>query len=418
MISSDYTGFITHFTMLIAIIVMMFITSPIMAILYILIVPVIIILVKHLTNESQEGFERQKTMISDLNTQMNDIISSHKSIKVDDLEKRMMDDFRDSNRRFTDAYFTSHSRSGMIKPVIGTMVNVGYLIVVIAGAILLVKDLISVGMFLTFMIYVRIVTGPIMTTSNIYNGMRDRMLSLNRVMEILNAPIEEHDGNERIDIKGRVEFKDVTFHYRDGPDVLHSVSFTIEPGRMTALVGATASGKTTISNILMGFYQPSSGTIEIDGVNRNDIDQDILHRSMASVLQDPWMFDGTLRENIIYNRPWISEEEMLKVSRFVGLDDFVLRLPMGYDTPVNEEILKLPLAQRRMLAMARALIGDPKIIVLDESVAGIDPISGQTIIEGLKKFSKDRTVILITHNQAVIDQADDVIHILDGRIVD
>ena len=415
LISSDYAGFVTHLTMLISINIMMLITSPMLACVYLLLIPVIIVLVNYLTKESEEDFETQKLMISDLNNQMNDIIASHKTIKSENLEAKVNEEFENTMNEFTDAYIASHSRTGMITPMIGSIVNVGYLIIVIAGVLMLLDGRLEMGMFMAFLLYVRMLTGPLISTSNIYNGIQDEFYSLNRILEILNAPVEEHNGTEEIDVEGKIEFENVCFGYTDR-EVLHDVSFTIEPNRITAIVGPTASGKTTIANLIMGMYRPTSGSIRIDGVDRENINIDILHRNISFVIQNPWQFDGTIRENIVYNRTWITEEDMLEVSRKIGLDNYVRRLPKGYDTSINEDNRRLPLSQRRMLAMCRALVGDPKIVVLDESVAGIDPITGQSIIDELKKVSGDRTIILVTHNRAVIAQADDVLYVNNGRV--
>ncbi len=223
---------------------------------------------------------------------------------------------------------------------------------------------------------------------------------------------------EDVPVSGSVRFENVSFSYHEGKEILHDVTFEARPGEVTALVGRTGSGKTTVANLLMGFYRPDSGSITIGGVDIRDIPRKSYSTNIAAVLQDPWVFDGTIRENIVYNRKDISEERLAWVAKITGLDDYVSRLPNGYDTVIGNDIKRLPLAQRRMLAMCRAFIGGPKILILDEAVAGLDPISGSSVIEDIFKIIEGRTVIIITHNQALMDQADRVVRLDKGCVVD
>ncbi len=419
LVSTNYTGFIVHVTMIIAILVMMFVTSPLLAIMYLVLMPLSMLMAGRITRISEQDFTRQKQMVSKLNIQMSDIISTHKSIKVECLEDKTISDFKNANDEFSDAFISSHIRSDFIEPLMGIMVNSGYFLTVIVGAIMLMNGMIQIGMFLTFMIYVRNVNTPLFMTVKVFDGIREEMISLDRVLEILEAPEEEEsDDMEPFELeRGAIEFDNVSFSYEDGKEIIHSVSFDVEPGKMTAIVGPTASGKTTLANLLIGLYPLDSGVIRIDGRDTRTISRSDLSRYIAPVLQNPWVFDGTIRENIVYNRPWIDEGEMIRISRITGLDDYVKRLPDGYDTYVGDDLRKLPLAQRRMLAMSRAFVGNPRIMVLDEAVAGLDPITGQAVINELRDSMKDSTIIVISHNPVLIEQADHVISIDDGRVL-
>ncbi len=417
LLGSDYTGYIVHFTMIVAITIMSVITSPPLAFLYLSITFVIFLVAMYVTDESKEDYLKQKVRLAKLNTSMSEIIYSHSTIKTENVEDRVMEGFKETNREFTKTFIKTNLGISMISSNTRILVNIGYLVIVVAGSIMLMDELLDVGMFLTFMIYIRMLTNPIMATTTLYNSMHDEMISLDRIAEVLNAPEEEYVGDEHVDVCGRLTFEDVSFSYPGGESVLDSISLDIGPGGITALIGPTACGKTTLANLAMGFYHPDSGRVLIDGVDRFRIPQEDLGGKVVAVLQEPWVFTGSIRENIVYNMD-VSEEDMLKVTRAIGLDRYVQTLPDGYDTMIGEEIGRLPLPQRRMISTSRAIIRRPKIMVLDESVAGMDPKSGQSIIDVIKDMSKDCTVLLITHNEALIDQADRILRMRDGRIIE
>jgi len=276
----------------------------------------------------------------------------------------------------------------------------------------------DVGMFLTFMIYVRVLNTPLLMTVTVFDSIREETISLMRVLNVLNAPEDDMDVPDdgfRIE-EGVIKVEDVTFSYGSGKRIFTNASVEIRPGEFTVVTGSTGSGKTTLANLIMGFYYPQSGFITVDGREVSTIPREEIGRNMNSVLQSPWMFNGTIRENIIYNRTDISDDEMIRTAKMTGLHNYVSSLPQGYDTYVSEEIAHLPLAQRRMLALSRALVGDPKILILDEAVAGLDPLTGQGIIDKLMSMKEGRTIIIITHNEALIEQADAVISIEDETI--
>jgi len=418
LISSDYTGFIAHLTMIVSILVMMLVSTPLLGIFYIILIPVVLLIGRRITKRSEKDYAEMSLKMAELNSQMSDIITTHKTIKTENLESKVMEDFNATNEEFTSAYVSKHIRSGMLSPMVNIMVNAGYLITVLIGVLLLYYHDMPVGMFMTFMIYVRVLSTPLLLTVTVFDNIRVESIALNRVIELLNLPEEEVDvPDDDFTIKdGIIKVQDVSFSYEDGHEILHNVSAEFRPGEVTVLTGPTGSGKTTLANILMGFYRPDSGTITIDGKEVPQIPRSELGRNLTAVLQNPWMFSGTIRENIIYNRPELTDADVLATSQLTGLHEYVSMLPDGYDTYIGEDISEMPLAQRKMLGMARALIGDPKILVLDEAVAGLDPITGQLILDRLKSHKEGRTVIIISHNQALIDQADAVVYLEDGKV--
>ena len=418
MISSDYTGFIIHMTMIVSILVMMLITSPILGLIYIALIPLILYIGREITRRSEEDFLQQSQEVIELNSQMSNMLSTHKTIKTECLETKVLSRFAVYNRQYTSAYVSAHTRSGMISTVAGIMINVGYVVAVIAGSMTLYFLDMDIGMFLTFMIYVRVISNPLLQTVKVFDSLREEMVSLKKVLAILNYPEEDiavPDDGFHI-TEGVLKIENLTFKYDNGHEVFSNASVEFHPGEFTVVTGHTGCGKTTLANLIMGFYRPESGTITIDGRELSKIPRAELGTNLTAVLQSPWMFNGTIRENIIYNRTDVTEEEMIAITTLTGLDSHVRTFPQGYDTVVSEEIANMPLAQRRMLALSRALVGNPKVLILDEAVAGLDPMTGQSVIDKLKSLKEGHTIIIITHNKALIEQADVVVSIENGTI--
>ncbi len=417
LISIDATGFVVYNTMIAAMLVMMFVSSPYLGMLYLLLLPFTLYVGQRITRATENDMAEQRRRVSDLNSQMSDIITSHRTIRNEMVGDRVLEDFKKTEGEFTKAYVSTKNRSAMIGPLTSMATNLGYLLTVVVGALLIINGMLEIGMFMSFMIYVRIVGTPLSRSAEVYNNIRDEAISLDRVLEVLDAPEEERkqaDGEE-VSLKGDIVFEDVCFSYGGGRKVLDSLSFSTRAGEITALVGPTGSGKTTAAGILTGFYNADSGRVTIDGKDVSELPRTELCRHMTAVLQKPWLFDGTIRENILYTNTGAKEEDMLRYSRLTGLDDFVKTLPDGYDTKIGTDLNMLPLAQCRMLALTRAFLYEPEIMVLDEAVAGIDPVTGQSILDGLKNEFRGRTVILITHNPVLIRQADRVVRIEEGR---
>ena len=419
LISNDYNKFIVHSTMVVSVIIMMIASSPILAVVYIALIPLVMLVVRRLTKISEQDFYDQKRKIADLNSRMSNLMTVQRTIKTENLEGEFMERFSETNKDFRESFIRTQTRAGMIQPMVSLATNSGYFITVIVGAILIFYHHLDAGMFMAFMIYVRMVNSPLLMTTTVFNSLRDRLMSLDRVMDVLHAEEDENlqkDG-EDMEIKGAITFDHVSFSYPNGNKVLKDISFEIRPGEMTVLAGPTGSGKTTVANLLLEFYTPESGTIRIDGVDYLDISKKSRSDAIAAVLQYPWVFDGSIRENIVYNREDIDEDTFKRVCSMTGLDEYVARLPKGYDIVIGDDLRPLPLAQTRMLAMSRAFMGEPRVLLLDEAIAGVDSVIGRNIIEGLRKNIKDHTIIIISHNRALMDSADHVIYLEDGMVV-
>ena len=410
--------FVSGNVMIVMILVAMVFVSPALALVYIVTIPSTLIAARILTRMSERDFLTRKETMDAISSGMGDIIANHRTIKINNLEDVMMDRFEESNRQFVRATVQSESRSGLMVPLASVASNFGYVATVLAGAVMMFDMTLDLGMFLAFMVYVRLVNKPLAQSASAYDNIKSETMSLKRMLSILNMPDEEEkDLEDGPDLRGSVEFEDVRFSYSPGKEALRGVSFTVEEGEVAVIAGPTGSGKTTLLNLLMRFYVPDSGTVRIGGRDVSGISRRDLSRTVAAVLQDPWVFDGTIRENIVYNRKWVTQEDLDAALAITGFEGYVNSLPDGLETRVGDDVRILPLAQRRMLAMARAVLGDPKILVLDEAFSGLDPLTESAVFEGLRRIMAGRTVLIVSHERVMADCADKVIRLESGRTV-
>ncbi|MBR2254287.1 MAG: ABC transporter ATP-binding protein [Candidatus Methanomethylophilaceae archaeon] len=407
LVSQEYSAFVTSNLMIVSILVIMFFVSPILSVIYLVSLPLTIAIARSITKMSAEDFETEKRAMNEMNSDINDIVSSHRDIKIMNLEKTMEDRFEESNLRYVDSIVRARTRSGFLRPLSVLSFNLGYVGTAVAGALMIFNSDIAPGMFLAFMVYVRLINKPLLMTARTFDSIRNKLVSADRVLDLLETRLEDESGSTRdMDIGGRVTFEDVSFSYVEGHEVLHHLSFDIEPGTTVALVGPNGCGKSTTINLLMRFYHPDSGRVLIDGVDVEGISRESLGRNIGAVMQDPWIFDGTIRENIVYNRDWVTDEDVRRAVEMTGLSGYTDSLPSGLETIIGDDIHTLPLAQKRMIAMARAVVGDPEILILDETLSGLDPITESMVLEGLKRTMADRTVIVVGHDPLLIRSAE------------
>ena len=411
MLSTDYIGFFAWGTMIAIVGVMMLVTSPLLFLTYLIVLPVSALASKRITRMSTKDFRLQLDLMEGLNTKMSDIVSGHRTMKTERLEESVVKDFEDANAEFTKAFIRSRTRSGAIGPLTWMMVNLGYVFTVLNGTVMMARGTLDPGMFLSFMVYVRMINKPMLGLSAMYDSLRTDVDSMKRILDFLGS--EEAPSHEDFQVeggRGRLEFRDVTFGYTEGKPVIRSLSFNAEPGSVTAIAGRTGSGKSTLTSLIMGFYHPWSGKVLIDGCDVGEMSAGMISSRVAIVLQDPWIFEGTVRENVVYNRE-ISQERLDEVASMTGLSSFIESLPDGYDTRVGNDVMRISLAHRRMISLTRALLGDPEIVILDEAFAGMDPGTGSKALGGLRKAMAGRTVIMTAHDKAVIDSADAVVRL-------
>ena len=418
LISRDLVVFFSGNIMIVMVVVAMILVSFPLAMVYAVTIPLTLLASRKLTALSENDFIQRKEAVDAMGAGMSDLIANHRTIKTNNMEGVVMSRFEFYNRKFRDVSVSSETRSGLIAPLANVAANFGYVVTVVAGAAMMYENTLDIGMFLAFMVYVRLVNKPLTESTVSFDTIRSETVSLKRVLDILgSAEEEEPEAEEGLDVVGRVEFDDVHFSYVDSEEVIHGVDFVVEPGTVTVITGPTGSGKTTVLNLLLRFYQPDSGRVLIDGTDLNAISRKDLGRVIAAVTQDPWVFDGTIRENIAYNREWVTQDDLDRALAITGFAGYVASLPEGLDTMIGNDIHVLPLAQRRMLAMARAVLADPKILILDEAFSGLDPLTESAVFDGLKRMMHGRTVIIVSHERTLVENADQVVRMESGTVV-
>jgi ATP-binding cassette, subfamily B, multidrug efflux pump len=295
-------------------------------------------------------------------------------------------------------------------------------IVVYLGGTAVLGESITAGVLIAFVLYIDRLFDPIRDLSRRFDTLQSTMAGGERILELLNTPVDVQDAveaQEMVPIAGKVQFENVSFHYSDDPTlVLDGIDLIVEPGRTVALVGETGAGKTTIVKLLTRFHDPTSGTVRIDGVDLRSVTQSSLRRQMGMVLQDPFLFNGSVRENILFGRLEASDDDVIAAAKAVGAHDFIMHLKNGYDTSVEEGGATLSVGQRQLISFARALLADPRILILDEATSSVDTQTEQIIQKALATLLKGRTSFVIAHRLSTITNADKIVVIHDGKIVE
>jgi ATP-binding cassette subfamily B protein len=374
-LNQSLTQVITSITMLIGVVVMMLTISWLMTLVALVIIPLAIILIAVVVKASQRYFKQQQDYLGHVNGHVEEMFAGHNVVRVYNGEERSVDKFTGMNGVLYGAAWKSQFLSGLMMPIMGFIGNLGFVGVSIVGGFLVVRGTINVGDIQAFIQYVRSFTQPLVQSAQIANLMQSTAAAAERVFEFLNEAEEAPESSTPVtilEVKGDVEFKDIHFGYSPDKPVIKGFSAAVKPGQKVAIVGPTGAGKTTMVKLLMRFYDVSSGAITVDGVDIRDMRRGDLRRMFGMVLQDTWLFNGTVRDNIRYGRPDASDEDVVKAADMAYTDHFVRTLPGGYDMVINEEASNISQGEKQLLTIARALLTDPKILILDEATSSVD----------------------------------------------
>ena len=377
------------------------------------------IVIKVVAKRTQKYFKSQQKNLGAMNGLIEEQYSGHTIVTIYAGQKEAMERFTKINEELGRTAFRSQFLGGISAHLNGLISNTGYVLVCVTGAMLYMNDVISFGVIIAFMIYVKHFTGAFSQISYAVVSMQSVAASAERIFKFLDYEEmpKETAAIEMEKAGGRVEFRDVCFGYDPGKEIIHGFSATVEPGQKVAIVGPTGAGKTTVINLLMRFYETDSGSILIDGVPITDLTREQVRNLFGMVLQDTWMFEGTLRENIVMNREGITDEELDRVCEAVGLHHYVSSLPNGYDTMMREDD-SLSVGQKQQISIARAMIGDPSMIILDEATSSVDPLTEKLIQNAMGRMMEGRTSFVIAHRLSTIIDADTIFVVKDGRIVE
>ncbi|WP_066175827.1 ABC transporter ATP-binding protein [Bacillus marinisedimentorum] len=397
--------------------------SPLLTFITILVVPAMFFGLKWITNRTGKLFKEQQRNLGDMNGFIEETISGQCIVKTFSRENEIIEEFKIKNEKLRRSAFWAQAFSGFIPKVMNTLNHLSFALIAAIGGLLAMKGAISIGTIIVFTEYSRQFTRPLNDLANQFNTLLSAIAGADRVFDILDEKEEakrESEGKEFGEIKGEVRFDDVSFSYEkdDDGDTVTDISFTVSPGETAALVGPTGAGKSTILNLLFRFYDPGSGKILIDGQDISEVKHESVRKQMAFVLQDTFLFEGTIKDNIRFGRLDASDEEIVAAAKQANAHSFIRKLPEGYDTVLKQDGSGISQGQRQLLSIARAILADPAILILDEATSSIDTITELKIQEALDLLMKDRTTFVIAHRLNTIRKADLILFLADGEIVE
>ncbi|WP_081954633.1 ABC transporter ATP-binding protein [Neobacillus niacini] len=411
---------VSAITMFLGTLIMMFYTNWIMAIAAILSTIVGFGFMTFIISKSQRYFAQQQKELGKLNGHIEEIYSGHNVVKVYNGEKEARETFHEINTRLYTSAWKSQFMSGLMMPLMMFVGNFGYVVVCIVGAVLAVNNMISFGVIVAFMLYIRLFTQPLTQLAQAATNLQSTAAASERVFEFLaeEEVANESDKKEKLETAiGDVEFKNVHFGYSEDKMVIKNFSAMAKAGEKVAIVGPTGAGKTTLVNLLMRFYEYNGGEILIDGVPINKLTRENIHELFSMVLQDTWLFEGSIRENIVYSRNGITDEEVVAASKSVGLHHFIKTLPMGYDTILDDKA-NLSAGQKQLITIARAMVDNKPLLILDEATSSVDTRTEVLIQQAMDKLTVGKTSFVIAHRLSTIKNADLILVMKDGDIIE
>ena len=426
-LSQSLAQMISSIVQIIGFLVMMLSISWQMTLMALVVIPLSLFLVTTVVKHSQKYFAKQQRSLGNVNGHIEEMYSGHIVMKAFNGEEKSIAQFAEYNDELYDSAWKSQFLSGLMQPIAMFVGNIGYVGVCILGGWLAMNGVIEIGDIQSFIIYVRNFNNPISQVAQTMNVLQSTAAAAERVFEFLaeeeevketTQPVEVFDANGKTRIKGQVTFENVHFGYTPDKIVINDFSMYIKPGKKIAIVGPTGAGKTTIVKLLMRFYELTSGSIYIDGIKTTDMRRSDLRSLFGMVLQDAWLFNGTVMENLRYGRLNATDEEVMAAADAAYVDHFIRTLDHGYDTMINEESNNISQGQKQLLTIARAFLADPKVLILDEATSSVDTRTEVLIQKGMEKLMENRTSFVIAHRLSTIRDADLILVMKDGDIVE
>ena len=420
-LNQSATQIITSTTTIIGVLVMMLSISPLMTLVALLILPVSLGMISFVMKHSQKYFKGQQEYLGNVNGQVEEVYSGHNIVKAFNKEKDVIEEFEETNDKLYDSAWKSQFFSGMMMPIMQFVGNLGYVGVVILGGVLAAKKTIEVGDIQSFIQYVRNFTQPIQQLAQVANMLQSTAAASERVFEFLEEEEEDQTVPNPVSVEGlegNVTFEHVHFGYNEDKIIINDFSVDVKEGQKIAIVGPTGAGKTTMIKLLMRFYDVNSGAILIDGHNVKDFNRSELRQMFGMVLQDTWLFHGSIKDNIKYGKLDATDEEVIEAAKAARVHRFVQTLPGGYDMELNEEASNVSQGQKQLLTIARAILADPKILILDEATSSVDTRTEIQIQKAMDTLMKGRTSFVIAHRLSTIRDADVILVMKDGDIVE
>lgn len=420
-LNQSMTQLITSVTTLIGVLVMMLSINIWMTLAALLILPISMAIIGFVMKRSQKYFRDQQSYLGKVNGQIEENFGGHNVVKVFNKEEDVVEEFEKDNQKLYESAWKSQFFSGMMMPIMQFVGNLGYVMVAFLGGIFAIKKIIEVGEIQSFFQYIRNFTQPIQQIAQVTNMLQSSAAASERVFEFLEEPEEDQKGDQSIDIStlsGNVKFDHVEFGYKPDHIIIHDFSADIKDGQKIAIVGPTGAGKTTMVKLLMRFYDVNKGAILVDGHDIRDFDRSKLREMFGMVLQDTWLFSGTIMENIRYGRLDATDEEVIEAAKAAHIHKFIMQQPGGYNMVLDEETSNVSQGQKQLLTIARAILADNKILILDEATSSVDTRTEVRIQKAMDNLMKGRTSFVIAHRLSTIKDADLILVMKDGDIVE
>lgn len=422
-LSMTISQLVTSILTVVAVLAMMVSISPLLALITVATVPLTLLATRAIARRAQRLFVAQWTSIGRLNAHIEETYSGFTVVKTFGHQAAARAQFRDCNDDVYRASFGAQFFSGLVAPATGFIGNLGYVAVAVVGGLQVATGHITLGGIQAFIQYVRQFNSPLGQVAGMYNTLQSGVASAERVFDLLDEPEESPDAAAAVPrphaaLTGRVEFQHVSFGYRPNTPVIHDLSMVAEPGTTVAIVGPTGAGKTTLVNLLMRFYDVDSGRILVDGVDITTVSRQSLRSRIGMVLQDTWLFDGTIAENIAYGRPGASADEVVQAAKAAYVDRFVHTLPDGYQTRVSGGGGNISAGEKQLITIARAFLARPRLLILDEATSSVDTRTEALIARAMSELRRDRTSFIIAHRLSTIRDADRIVVVEDGRVVE
>jgi ATP-binding cassette, subfamily B, multidrug efflux pump len=420
-LQQNLTQLLTSVLMLVGTIVMMLTISWILTLVIVLTLPLSLVIVARIAKRSQKFFMQQQQALGALNGHVAEMFGGHAIVAAFGHEKKSVATFDALNEKYYDSAWKAQFVTGIIMPTMMFVGNIGFVLVAVIGGLLVTRGALPIGDVQAFIQYSRQFNFPIMQLSGIANLIQLTVVAAERVFELLDEPEEAPDAANTTTIanpRGAVQFDAVSFRYKDDVPLIEDLSLDVTPGQMIAIVGPTGAGKTTLVNLLMRFYDVNRGAIRVDGIDIRELKRGSLRRMFGMVLQDTWLFSGTIRQNIAYGKEGASEDAIVHAAKAAQADHFIRTLPENYDTAINEEASNLSQGQKQLLTIARAFLADPAILILDEATSSVDTRTEVLIQSAMRELMRGRTTFVIAHRLSTIRNADVILMLEHGRIVE
>ena len=420
-LNQSLSQIVSSTVMVLGILAMMFSISWQMSLVALLVLPLAGGVVTLIAKSSQKQFLRQQTQLGELNGHIEEMYGGHQVMRVFNGQKKSLAKFSRVNDQLQESAWKAQFLSGLIYPIMDFIGNIGYVVMAILGGWLAINGRLKIGDIQAFIQYIDQFNQPLVQVANITNVLQSTAAAAERVFEFLDEPEEQAEGGDLVKlahVKGEVEFDNVVFGYKPDQTIIKGLSAYIKPGQRVAIVGPTGAGKTTLVNLLMRFYEINSGAIKIDGVNIADMKRSDVRQLFGMVLQDTWLFNGTIRQNLLYGNPTASEEEMVATAKEAHVDYFVRSLPGGYDMILGEEAANISQGEKQLLTIARAMLARTPMLILDEATSSVDTRTEVLIQKAMDKLMQGKTSFVIAHRLSTIRYADLILVVRDGNIIE